>query len=149
MSAQENEMIVRNLFEALDNPGSESLKTIMELLDENVNWCVVPYGAPYLGHAGVKSLLDVAWAATKPNHPITNLFASDEWVCVEYPARSTVAAGKLDQLNVVIPETRVIDVMGCSILHIKDHKIDLAREYYDVLSMLRQLGVEFPKHTAS
>lgn len=142
MSAQDNLAIVRTLFEALDNPGPDSLKTILDLLDENVNWHVVPYGDPYLGHAGVKGLLETAWASTNPSHPITNLFADEDWVCVEYVAQSTVTAGKLEQLNITATEGKSVDVLGCSVYHIQDGKIDIAREYIDVLTMLRQLGVE-------
>lgn len=75
---------------------------------------------------------------------ITNLFATEEWVCVEYHSRATIT-GPIEVRGVtIIPEgiSRTIDTEVCVIAHIRDGKMDRAREYFDSATFAPQLKVD-------
>ena len=74
---------------------------------------------------------------------ITNLFATDDWACVEYDVVAT-ADGPIELEGItLIPagERRALELRVCVIVNITDGKMAVAREYWDSASMARQLGV--------
>ena len=110
---------------------------------------VVPTGTTFKGiealrRGGEESASMVGAQPSQGRKQITNLFASGDWVCVEYDVRAT-AAGPIALQNVtIIPAgvSRTIELKVCVIAHIRDGKIDHAGEYWDSASMARQLGVD-------
>jgi len=44
MTAHENTEMLRELFAAMDTPGPESIATMEQMLDENIDWIEVPWG---------------------------------------------------------------------------------------------------------
>ena len=81
---QKNIQLLRDLFHAMDTPGSESEEAMMNMLDENIAWHAVPWDRTLLGREKVLATVKHTWEDSVPSHPITHVFADDEWVCVEY-----------------------------------------------------------------
>jgi len=73
------------------------------------------------------------------------VFGDDEWVFVEYVLAGTKTHGEM--LFRGGEAGGKLDVPAASTFHIRDGKIDLVREYIDLLTLQRQLGVE-PKPAA-
>jgi limonene-1,2-epoxide hydrolase len=143
-TAQKNMQLLRDLFLAMDIPGSESEEAITNMLDENISWVEVPWNRTLSGREEVLATVKHTWVTGVPSHPITHLFADDEWVSVEY-----VLAGKKKDGNMLFNDGDVVargqlNVPACSLFHVKHGKVDIAREYIDTLTMYRQLGVDPP-----
>lgn len=145
--AQKNMQLLRDLFLAMDTPGSESEEAMMNMLDENISWFAVPWDRTLSGREKVLDTVKHTWVTGVPSHPITHVFADDEWVCVEY-----VLAGKKKEGSMLFNDGDVVargqlNVQACSLFHVKNGKVDIAHEYIDRLTMFRQLGVDPPAAT--
>jgi len=149
-TAQNNINVIQKFWEALNHPGPASLETMAELMDENIDWDVVSLNMKRRGRDEMRQLIEGAWEhwAEGGRNEITNVFASEEWVCLEWTARHTVPkeSGKITKeikhLNIKItPKGQKIEIRAVSVFHMKDGKITGAREYSDYSTMMRQLGV--------
>jgi ketosteroid isomerase-like protein len=87
---------------------------------------------------------------------ITNVFASEEWICLEWTARHTIpkesgtTTKEIQHLNIKITlKGQKIEIRAVDVFRMKDGKIISAREYSDYATIMRQLGVvaaaEVPK----
>lgn len=142
-SAQKNAQLLRDLFLAMDTPGSESEEAMANMLDENISWHAVPWNRTLSGHEEVIATVKYTWETSIPSHPITHVFADDEWVCVEYVLAGTKVGGNVLFRDGVVASGK-LNVPATSIFHVKNGRVDIAHEYIDVLTMSRQLGVEPP-----
>jgi len=144
MTAQDNINVIRKFWEALQHPGPASMQAMTELMDENIDWEVVPLDMKRRGRDEMRQLIEgsLADAPQDARHEITNVFASEEWVCLEYTTRATITK-ELAHLNIKhIPKGQKIEVRLVDVFHMKNGKIVSAREYYDHATLMRQLGVE-------
>lgn len=144
ITAQDNISVIRKFWKALQHPGPASLQTMTELMDENIDWDVVPLGIKRRGRDEMRQLIEGSWADSPQDgwHEITNVFASEEWVCLEYTARGTITK-ELTHLNIKhSPKGQKMEIRAVDVFHMKDGKIASAREYYDHATLMRQLGVE-------
>lgn len=73
--------------------------------------------------------------------------ADSEWVCLEYILASTKKEGRMIFHRGDVAEGK-LNVPAASIYHVKNGKIDIAREYIDRLTIFNQLGVA-PQAAAS
>ena len=64
-----------------------------------------------------------------------------EWVVVEFTNRGTNTGSITTAVGEFLPTGRRIEVPYCSIMRIKDGKVVAGRDYYDVSTILRQLGL--------
>ena len=87
MTAQDNINVIRKFWEVLQHPGPASMQAMTELMDENIDWEVVPLGMKRRGIDEMRQLIErsLADAAQDAWHEITNVFASEEWVCLDTP----------------------------------------------------------------
>ncbi len=101
-------------------------------------------GVAELERAGGASAAMVAGQPAQGRKQITNLFASEDWACVEYATHATIAAPIALRGVELVPTgaTRSVDTRVCVIAHIRDGKMDRAREYFDSGSIARQLGLD-------
>lgn len=144
MTAQDNINVIRKFWEALQHSGPASLQTMTELMDENIDWEVIPLGMKRRGREEMRQLIGGSWTDYPQDgwHEITNLFASEEWVCLEYTARGTITK-ELAHLNIEhTPKGQKMEIRAVDVFHMKNGKIASAREYYDHATLMRQLGAE-------
>ena len=144
MSAQDNINVIRKCWETLQHPGPASLQTLIDLMDEHIDWEVVPLGLKRRGRDEMRQLIEESWADSPQGarYEITNVFASDDWVCLEYTARGTITR-ELKHLNIKhSPEGQKMEIRAVDVFSMKYGKIASAREYYDHATLMRQLGVE-------
>ena len=155
---QDNISVIRKFWEALHHPGPASLQTMTELMDENIEWEVVPLNMKRRGRDEMRQLIEGAWAhwAEGGRNEITNVFASEEWICLEWTARHTIpkesgtTTKEIQHLNIKITlKGQKIEIRAVDVFRMKDGKIISAREYSDYATIMRQLGVvaaaEVPK----
>jgi ketosteroid isomerase-like protein len=146
MTAQENMNLIRAWVDAVNRNDVEGELACWQPDGEMT---IIATGATSKGHAALRrrrerSAAMVSAQSLAGRKHITNHFASEEWVCVEYHSRATIT-GLIEMRGVtIIPEgiSRAIDTEVCVIAHIRDGKMDSAREYFDSATFARQLEVE-------
>ncbi|HSX07016.1 MAG TPA: ester cyclase [Candidatus Saccharimonadia bacterium] len=108
--------------------------------DDNAEMTITPTGKVYNGIDELRAAAQMA-AKSQGRKTLSHIFASDEWVCAEYIAKSYVA-GPMDAHNIKIPAgvTKELTLQICFLANVVDGKIVHAREYWDTGSMLRQLS---------
>jgi ketosteroid isomerase-like protein len=111
---------------------------------EVVATATVYKGLAELERAGRVSASLIAGQPAQGRKQITNLFASEDWTCVEYSTHATIA-GPIRLRGVeVVPDgvTRSVETRVCVIAHVSNGKMDRAREYFDSGGIARQLGLD-------
>ncbi|HYB04575.1 MAG TPA: hypothetical protein VED17_08935 [Nitrososphaerales archaeon] len=86
---EQNANVIRKLWGELHGSGSKaSLEMMTSLMDENIDWEVVPLGIKRHGIEEMKELIQGSWNDMPEGgyHEITNIFSTKEWVCL---ARAT------------------------------------------------------------
>ena len=72
---------------------------------------------------------------------ITNVIAEGEWVVVEFTNSGTNTGPLRSAVGDFPPTNRRIEVQYCSVMQIKNGKVISGRDYYDVNTILCQLGL--------
>lgn len=146
LSAKQNSNLVRQWVEAVNRNDVEGELACWQPDGE---FFIVPTNTTYKGlseirKAGEKSAAMVGGQPAEGRKQITNLFAGDDWACVEYDSEATITGPVTIQNLTIIPEgtKRTVILKACVVIHLKDHKIYRAREYFDSSSMARQLGLD-------
>ena len=73
---------------------------------------------------------------------ITRIIAEGDWVVVEYTNSGTNTGPLKTAIGEFQPTNRKIEAKYCSVMQIKHGKVIKGRDYYDVSTILRQLGLE-------
>ena len=83
------------------------------------------------------------WRAAFPDGTveITKIVSENDWVVVEYTNSGTNTGPLKTAMGEFPPTNRTIEVKYCSVMEIKDGKVISGRDYYDLSTILRQLGL--------
>ncbi len=148
-AAQENMKMIRAWIDAHNHQDMKAL----DFMDEHIEIIEIPTGVVYKGMTKMKELAEVAYRR-RGWKDITNLIATDDEVCVEYIARADMSkpltkAEKESGLHGIdLSKAKAsntpFELRVCFVCHIKDGKIDRAREYWDAATITRQLGIANP-----
>ena len=103
----------------------------------------VPRAELQLGPQGYKHDYE-RWRTAFPDGmvKITNIIAEGDWVVVEFTNSGTNTGPLKTAIGDFPPTNRKIEVSYCSVMQIKNGKVISGRDYYDVSTILRQLGLE-------
>jgi ketosteroid isomerase-like protein len=144
-AAQENMRIIHAWIDAHNRQDMKAL----DYLDEQIEIIEIPTGVIYKGMAKMKELAAVAYRR-RGYKEITHIMATDEEVCVEYTARADLSQPLTEvekasgihgiEISKVKISHAPFELKVYFVCHIKDSKIDRAREYWDVATVMRQLG---------
>jgi steroid delta-isomerase-like uncharacterized protein len=135
----DGEAVVMKLFSAMNSAESDE---IAALAHEDVKFVDVPGGEEVKGREQWKAY----WGRYLKAFPdleleVTNIVAAGDSVTVEGARRGT-HKGDLESPAGSIPATKKpIDVPFCLVVRVSDGLIVDAREYYDAVTMLLQLGI--------
>ena len=146
MSAQENMNLIRAWVNATNH---NDVQGVVACFDPDVEGLIVATDTTFKGIEGVRraavaSMSKVGDQPSQGRKQITNVFASQEWVCAELEAEATIT-GPVKVKNVtVIPEgeSRTFRNKVCVVAHIKKGKIDRLTEYWDSAAYTRGLGLD-------
>lgn len=120
----------------------EHIEALLDLFADEVHWLIVPTATEICGKAQLRELAENHWRAS-PNRikKLVNLFASEEYACLEYTSAGAVTADA-DFVTTKIEATgRRYELLCCFVFHFRaDGKIDQVREYFDLQTVLRQVS---------
>jgi steroid delta-isomerase-like uncharacterized protein len=136
---RQNADIVRSLYDVFN---SRDFDRSAALVTEDYNGFVVPLGTTFRGAAGVKEF-QLGWATAFPDSKveIRSLTVDGNRVVVEHNGRGT-HQGPLATPNGIVPATgRRVDIPFCEVFELRDGKVASDRTYFDVATMMAQLGL--------
>jgi ketosteroid isomerase-like protein len=115
----------------------DDLDGFMQLFDNDAVWTFMATGEKFTGIEEIRKGGEKAMAGrvhTKDLHmELTNLFWSDEWVCIEYlhrclaPEHATITGSPKAGTEIAMPI--------CITMHVKNGKIDLFNEYLNLATI--------------
>ena len=114
----------------------------MSLCAGDLVWTNVPTGETLHGPEGFRQDLE-NWATAFPDSKveISNVISSGDCVCVEFVGRGThngLLSGPAGQIP---PTGRHIEVRFCDVLCFRDGKIASGHTYFDMVTIMSQLGL--------
>ena len=147
MSAQENARIARAHYELFNRRDFERSAL---LIARNARWISVPSGEIFHGLPGYRQFVQ-NWTIAFPDArmEVTNLIPTDDWVVAEFAAQGTHEGLLTGMTDRVPPTGRQMEMPFCEVLQIRDGKILNARLYFDLATLMRQLGLSHPEGTKS
>jgi steroid delta-isomerase-like uncharacterized protein len=139
MSTQNNADLARTIYR-LFNEGK--LDQAVELANEDVELILVPFGQTFRGREGFMNFLQGFHSAFPDiTITITNQVVADDQVVTEFTARGTHTRPLQTPAGEVPPTGRVVDFTVCEVWQVKNGRLATLRNYQDVASMMRQLGL--------
>jgi ketosteroid isomerase-like protein len=141
---QDNLQMMRTYFDALFG---KNLKPILDMLDENIEWLIVPTGDTLKGKEQIAKLAPNHWAASPDRiKTLVNVFANEEFASLEYRTAGTLTT-QADFPSIEFePTGKKYEFLCCFVFHIKNGKIDRVHEYFDMETVRRQLGTTGTQH---
>jgi len=116
---------------------SDDLDGFMQLVDEDAVWTFMATGEQFKGIGQIRKASEKAMAGrvhTKDLHmEMTNLFAGEEQVCMEYlhraiaPEHATITGSPPAGTEIAVPI--------CITMHVKNGKFDRFNEYLDLATV--------------
>ncbi len=142
MSAQDNATLVRRIYDAWNN---RDWDTMTAAIDQDSELLSVPTGQTLRGPQGFLQY-GQNWASAFPDGRVelTNVIASDDGAAVEFRGRGTHTAPLLTPMGEIPATHRSIDQSFCDVYRISNGRIRSQRAYFDVASLMQQLGVAPP-----
>lgn len=112
------------------------------LVTSDFTFTMVPTGQTHNGPEGMRQFLQI-WATGFPESSveITNVIVGEDGASVEYTGRG-VHSGPLQTPAGEIPATgKSAQLRFCDVFRIRDGKLSEGRTYFDMATMMRQLGL--------
>jgi steroid delta-isomerase-like uncharacterized protein len=148
MSAAETEAQVRKAYQAFND---RQFERTFELAHPDIVTVVVPTGQELRGHAGVIEFLS-GWATAFPDSTVqvTSLIATDSGAAVEFIGRGTHDGPLATPMGPIAPTGRPVEFRLCDVWQVRDGKLARTHTYFDVMTILAQIGVEIgvPAHSS-
>jgi steroid delta-isomerase-like uncharacterized protein len=135
---QDHLILMRRYFDLLY---TKDLDSVLELVDNDIEWLIVPTGDVIRGKAAFAELAKNHWGASPDRtKKLLNLFAAEDCACMEYISGGTLT-GEVDFGSLAIPPSgRAYQIQCCFVFHFKDHNIDRVHEYFDMDTVKRITG---------
>jgi steroid delta-isomerase-like uncharacterized protein len=140
MSSVENKEIARKLYESFNK---HDLDSLMSLCTDDVKYTDMVTGQTFEGPAGFREASG-RWMSAFPDAQveIVNEAVTDDFVFTEFTGRGTHTGAFAAPGGMSIPATgKRGELPCCEALRLRDGKIVSGRIYYDMLTLLRQLGI--------
>jgi len=124
-----NDALVAEMLDLIVND-SENLDRTMDLLTDDAVWVLEPGGAEYHGAREIRTFVRIAMAGRTHDQrnriEITNWFADDENLCVEYGHGAVTPGSYTAGIRVRL---KASSTRFCIVYHIRDGRFDRVDEY--------------------
>src|SRR5581483_1546978 len=139
---EENRRIMHVYFDALF---SKDMAPLLALIDDHVEWLVVPTGDVYRGKEELERGAMNHWSASPDRiKTLVNLFVDEDFACLEYRTGGTLTK-RADFPSVSFQPTGTrYEFQCCFVFTLVNGKIAKVHEYFDMESIKRQLAGSAP-----
>lgn len=136
MSAQRNVEKMRAYFDLLFG---KQMNDLIDMFADDIDWTIVPTNTRIQGKAQFRQMAENHWAASPDRvKKIVNLFANDEYACLEYVTGGTLEGQADFGTTKVNPTGKRYELQCCFVFHFdSDGLIDTVREYFDMATVQR------------
>jgi steroid delta-isomerase-like uncharacterized protein len=112
------------------------------LVAPNATFVNMATGETFNGPEGVKQYL-LVWATAFPDSQVetTEIIAGDRGAVVEFTGRGTQSGPLQTPTGNIPPTGRAAEQRFCTVNRIENGKITEARQYFDLLGLMQQLGL--------
>ena len=131
--------LVREIYDAYND---RQFDRAADLVTDDFELTMVPTGQTFNGPDGMRQFLQT-WATGFPESSvaITNVVAGESQAAIEYTGRG-VHSGPLQTPAGEISATgKQVELQLCDVFSIRDGKLAGGRSYFDMATMMRQLGL--------
>jgi steroid delta-isomerase-like uncharacterized protein len=134
-SVQANLAVMHRYFDLLY---TKDLDAMLELVDDDIRWLVVPTGDVIRGKAELAELAKNHWAASPDRtKKLLTLFAVEDYACMEYASGGTLT-GEVDFRSIKIPPSGLTyEIQCCFVFRFKNGRINRVHEYFDMDTVKR------------
>lgn len=139
MTSHDNTSIARGIYECFNN---RDLDRAVGLVANDVEWRDMPTGETWRGPNGFKQSLQ-RWLTAFPDSKcdITNVVCAGDWCTVEFTGRGTNTGAMAGPTGEMPPTGRYVEVPFCDVIEIKNGKVARGHSYFDMATMMQQLGL--------
>ncbi len=115
----------------------------LALCDEKCVISVIPTGQSYRGPNGMREFMQ-GWVNALPNCQVAlrHQYATETGVVNEFHGHGVHSGVLKTQQGNIGPTQKTLDLDFCEVWEITDGKIQSIRAYFDVATMMRQLGLQ-------
>ena len=139
MSMGDHATVIHALFDAFN---TSDLARATSLVTQDFELVDVAVGMTFHGSEGLLQWLQsFLTAGTDARTEILTTIVAGDWVATEHIGRFTHTGPLLTPAGEIAPTGRRVELQIAEIYQMKDEKISLLRAYYDVATMMRQLGL--------
>ena len=139
MSAEDHAAVIRTLFNAFNEGDVDRCAT---LATEDFELVDVASGQTFHGPGGLQQWLQsFLMAGPDAKTSILTTITEGEWVATEHIGRFTHTGPLLTPAGEIPPTGRRVELQIAEVYRMREGKIALLHAYYDVATMLRQLGL--------
>lgn len=127
----------------VDHFNRHDINALLPLISDNLDSLDVPMNFRFKGKDGYKQYVQNWWNAFPDGKmEVKNIFAAGDFVVIEFIGRGT-HQGTFSAFGRKIPATnKRVEMAFCEVSQIKDGKLVGSHLYFDLVTMLRQLGME-------
>ena len=113
----------------------------MDLVDESAEWLMIPYGVTNHGPEGYRKHWEL-WTTAAPDCEIeiAELTPGPNVVTAEFIARGTHSGPLSTPKGEIPPSNNKVELRLCDVIRIRDGRAYGSRIYFDMLSLMRQVG---------
>ena len=139
MTPQTNLQTVRQYYSCIHE---HDLDQTVSFASENVEWQDMATGTHLRGKEGFRKS-NQYWLTAFPDTEIqiNTIFESGEFVVVEYLARGTHQGAIVTPNGTFQATGRRVEMNFCDIIRLSNGKIESGRSYYDLMTLLTQVGL--------
>lgn len=139
MSAQDHAAVAHALYEIYN---TRDFERGAALIDEQATWTNMATGQTFQGPEGYKAFVS-GWAGAFPDSQvvISTLNTAGDIVVCEFKGQGVHTGPLMSPTGPIPPTHRPIDVPFCEVLQMRDGRVVAARTYFDLATLLRQLGL--------
>ena len=144
MIKQDVATIVRSLYNNFNNhtTDGEWLDRMLSVIADECEIVDIPRGATLRGKDGAREYL-MNWHTALPDSKveITNMFCTQDQAAVEFIGRGTHTGPLSSPQGEIAPTGRKVELRLCDVLRITNGKIVHQDSYYNVMTLMEQLGL--------
>ena len=148
MSVERNVKTMHTYFDLLF---SKNMDDLLNLFADDIDWFVVPTNTTVHGKGQFRTMAENHWSASPDRvKRMLNLFADDEYACLEYVTSGTLK-GDVDFSTAKVGATgRTYELQCCFVFHFNGQGlIDKVREYFDMATVQRFAPVKQTEYSHS
>jgi len=133
------EAVVRTVYDAFND---RDFDRALSVVSDDAEWTNVPTGETLRGRDGLRQFLQV-WDGAFPEGRIdvSSVKTGEGFAVVEFVGRGTNSGSLKTPAGDLPPTNRSVELRFCDVIEVSDGRISGGRTYWDMASLMAQLGM--------